>query len=479
MSNKLATLLHGFVAGELQGEVLGLALDSRKVKPGMLFLAIPGHQVDGRDYVSAAIAAGAVAVVYEARDYSLDEHEVPCYPVSDLGKHIGVIASRFYDEPTKSIKVIGVTGTNGKTTVAMLLTQALTHLGYSTAYLGTLGAVLGTRVSSTGHTTPDPISFQKQLADWVSKGVEYVCVEVSSHALDQGRVDGTQFAGAILTNLTHEHLDYHQTMERYADAKARLFLGLKPGWSVLNLDDEFGQQLANESSIVHKRTYGALADIRAIDVCQRLTGLSFTIVDNEQQLDVVTGLVGAINVPNVLAVYAALIELGFAQTEIIEAIAQLTAVPGRMELFRTRKSPSVVVDYAHTPDALERALMSLRAHCKGLLWCVFGCGGDRDVEKRPMMGAIAERFADEVLITNDNPRSESPESIVHDIRSGMQSTPEVHLDRPAAIALAIERASNKDWVLVAGKGHETKQFIGKHQIEFSDRQFIRELLETA
>jgi UDP-N-acetylmuramoyl-L-alanyl-D-glutamate--2,6-diaminopimelate ligase len=309
--------------------------------------------------------------------------------------------------------------------------------------------------------------------------VEFVCIEVSSHALDQGRVIGTKFEGAILTNLTHDHLDYHQTMDRYAEAKSRLFLDLAPTWSVLNVDDSFGRQLANNVSIENKRSYGEVADISALNVKQGLDGLSFTISDRGKNLDVVTALVGAINVPNVLALYTVLIELGFAEVEIVDAIANLTAVPGRMELFKSSGTPRVVVDYAHTPDALERALNSLRDHCKGLLWCVFGCGGDRDFKKRPMMGAIAERLADEVLLTNDNPRSESPESIVRDILSGMKSTPEVCFDRADAIAFAINQASANDWVLVAGKGHETQQLLANSQLEFSDRQFVRELLEAA
>ena len=479
MSFSLANLLQDIVNQKVDGEVLGLALDSRNVREGMLFLAVPGNQVDGRDYISAAIKAGAIAVVYDPFEYLLTEINVPCYPVTDLSKHIGEIASRFYGEPSKALKVIGVTGTNGKTTVAMLLTQALTRLKCSAAYLGTLGAVRGDTIRPIGHTTPDPISLQKQLADWRDSDVEFVCIEVSSHALDQGRAIGTRFEGAILTNLTHDHLDYHQTIDRYAEAKSRLFLDLEPIWSVLNVDDSFGRQLAAEVSIGNKRTYGEVADISAINLKQGLGGLSFTIADKGKNLNVVTALVGAINVPNILAVYSALTELGFTEVKIVDAIANLAAVPGRMELFKSPGTPSVVIDYAHTPDALEQALKSLRDHCKGLLWCVFGCGGDRDVEKRAMMGAIAERLADVVLLTNDNPRTESQESIVRDICSGMELVPEVRFDRADAIAFAINQASAKDWVLVAGKGHETQQLLADSQLEFSDRQFVRELLEAA
>jgi len=245
------------------------------------------------------------------------------------------------------------------------------------------------------------------------------------------------------------------------------------------VDDAFGLQLANKASVKNSNTYGETADISASDVKQGIDGLSFTIVDHGKYIKVATRLVGAINVPNILAVYSALTALGYSELAIVDAIASLTSVPGRMELFANAGAPRVVVDYAHTPDALERALVSLRDHCEGLLWCVFGCGGDRDVEKRPIMGAIAEKLADEVLLTNDNPRSESPESIVRDIRSGMKLTPKVRLDRADAIAYAITEASDRDWVLVAGKGHETQQILKDSQLEFSDRQFVREMLEAA
>ncbi|MBT5558635.1 MAG: UDP-N-acetylmuramoyl-L-alanyl-D-glutamate--2,6-diaminopimelate ligase [Proteobacteria bacterium] len=479
MNFRLASLLQGIVRQKVEGEVSGLAQDSRNIGHGMLFLAVPGRQVDGRKYISSAIKAGAVAVVYDPTGYLLKDFGVPCYPVPDLYKYIGEIANRFYGEPSTALKVIGVTGTNGKTTVAMLLTQALTRLKCSAAYLGTLGAVQGDVIRSTGYTTPDSISLQKQLAEWRDSAVKIVCLEVSSHALDQGRVIGTKFEGAILTNLTHDHLDYHQTMARYAEAKSRLFCDFTPNWSVLNVDDAFGLQLANKASVKNSNTYGETADISASDVKQGIDGLSFTIVDHGKYIKVATRLVGAINVPNILAVYSALTALGYSELAIVDAIASLTSVPGRMELFANAGAPRVVVDYAHTPDALERALVSLRDHCEGLLWCVFGCGGDRDVEKRPIMGAIAEKLADEVLLTNDNPRSESPESIVRDIRSGMKLTPKVRLDRADAIAYAITEASDRDWVLVAGKGHETQQILKDSQLEFSDRQFVREMLEAA
>ncbi|MCL4140631.1 UNVERIFIED_CONTAM: hypothetical protein GTU68_000478 [Idotea baltica] len=349
-----------------------------------------------------------------------------------------------------------------------------------TAMIGTIGVGLLDDLSDSGHTTPDAISVHRLLATWRDQGITQVCMEVSSHALDQGRVSGVQFFCTLFTNLSHDHLDYHGDMASYQAAKQRLFTDYPAELVITNADDAMGAGLIDIASSDFIASYGlSSGDVRCDDLVLKQDGMSFTVEANQLDFDVSTALIGQVNVPNILMLVTVLLSLSVAVEDIQEIVANLHAAPGRMELYSVNGYPSVVVDYAHTPDALEKALLSVRQHCSGKLWCVFGCGGDRDNAKRPIMGEVVERLADVAVLTNDNPRSEKPEDIVADIAAGMSEQVKVILDRAEAIASAIKLAAGNDWVLVAGKGHETNQVIGGSSQPFSDRQEVTRSLGLA
>ena len=461
-------------------EINGLCIDSRNLSKGDLFFAYPGDDADGRDYIGQAISRGAAAVLCEP-GITRDAWPVPVIEVDGLREKVGPMAERFFDAPGEDLFIVGITGTNGKTSCAHLMAQALVTLGANSGLIGTLGWGFIDDLQKNRLTTPDPVSLHEMLKTLKDRGATHVCMEVSSHALAQGRVSGIPFDAALFTNLTHDHLDYHDSFESYADVKARLFASTDLRFAIINSDDEFGRQLVRNIA-VPTWTYGlSRGDVKADSIEAGIDGLDVRLICTAGPISAHAGLVGRVNVHNVLAVAALLLADGTTSSMVAKAIDHLTPVPGRMELFQRSKdsAPSVVVDYAHTPDALERALASIREHCTGRLWCVFGFGGDRDRAKRPLMGAIAERLADVIIVTDDNPRHENPRDITDEIVMGMTRAPRVINDRVSAIQWAIEHAEADDWILIAGKGHETTQQIGDEYVDMDDRAIVNVCLEAA
>lgn len=491
----LGRLLKGLrpLEQDWDGPVAGLALDSRQLQPGQVFLACAGHRSHGLDFLDQALASGAAAVVWEPRPdepaqfrwHTLgDGRRVPLIPVPGLGQKVGLIADRFYGHPSQRLLTVGVTGTNGKTSCSQFLAQALDATA-PTGVIGTLGTGLIGRMRPGTHTTPDPVSLHAELAQMLAEGARSVAMEVSSHGLDQGRVNGVHFHCAVFTNLTRDHLDYHGDMAAYGAAKRRLFevAGLRQ--AVINHDDAFGRELLA----------GLPGGVQALGFGLERRGTRAEIVGDGLRLDadgfsmnlqtpwgeglLRSSLLGRFNASNLLAAAAVLLLQETPFDEVLARLSAIRAIAGRMERFdASRGRPVVVVDYAHTPDALTQALASLREHTPGQLWCVFGCGGERDQGKRPLMGAAAERGADRVVITDDNPRREDPVNIVEHITRGMVNPDAAYIerDRRAAIELAIGRAAPGDLVLVAGKGHEDYQEIGTERRPFSDRELVAGLL---
>ncbi len=480
-SPTLRELARGIGAGDALPDIVvaGLALDSRRVKPGDLFLAVPGLAADGRAFIEASIEAGAAAVFAEAGGAAhLASADVPVIEVHGLKRHVGAIADRFFGQPSRRLCVIGVTGTNGKTTCSHLLAQALAALGAESAVMGTVGNGRPGALFTSDLTTADAVRVHGELARLLADGVQFVAMEVSSHALDQGRVDKVAFDVAVFTNLSQDHLDYHDDMDAYGAAKARLFAVEDLSACVVNVDDAFGRRLADSIDPDLLWSYGASEDarVRRGVVESGNAGIAMDVTANDVASRVEAPLTGRFNADNVLAVFATLLAMGFDAPRAAGALRSVRAVPGRMERFAAPDQAAVVVDYAHTPDALEKALAACREACGGALWVVFGCGGDRDRAKRPAMGAIAARLADHVVLTNDNPRGENPLAIIDDIRAGGDGRESVLPDRREAIAHALGRAAPGDVVLVAGKGHESGQTENGVTRPFSDRDVVRELL---
>jgi UDP-N-acetylmuramoyl-L-alanyl-D-glutamate--2,6-diaminopimelate ligase len=481
---RLSTLLAGLTDAPLADdpEIRGLTLDSRAVQPGWLFIAVPGARADGRAYLAGAYARGAAAAVYETKDFVSEARYTNAIGVKDLREHVGVIADRFYGAPSRKLQVIGVTGTNGKTTTTHLLAQVLDRPPARCGLIGTLGSGFPDRLDPSLHTTPDAVSVHGLLAKFADTGTKTVCMEVSSHALDQARVAGVAFGIAVFTNLTHDHLDYHGDMDAYAAAKARLFDFPHLQAVVINQDDAFGRELIERTrGRAQLLTFGLRAgDVRARVVEPSVAGLALTVVTPHGETHLRSPLLGRFNAANLLAVLAVLLVTGMPLTEAAARLSQAQPVAGRMERFGAGAGqPLVVVDYAHTPDALEKVLQALREHTSARLVCVFGCGGDRDRGKRPLMGRIAEQLADVVILTNDNPRHEDPASIINEIATGMQTTPSAVPDRTQAIRAALSEAGAGDIVLVAGKGHEDYQQFGDRRLAYSDRDTVRVLLGEA
>lgn len=468
------------VSTDSELHVSSLSIDSRAIIPGALFFAYPGSSSDGRNYIAEAQQAGAVAVLYEPDGFELPEDlGIAAFAVSGLQQQVGYLAHEFYRQPSGDLQVFGVTGTNGKTTCCFLLAQALTELGLEAAMVGTIGVGKLDALDTAAQTTPDPISVHQSLAQFRDQGITQVCMEVSSHALDQGRVNGVQFFCTLFTNLSHDHLDYHGDMPSYAAAKRRLFTDFNSELVVTNAADEMGRSLPDVANAEFIVQYGKSGDVCADDVVLSERGISLVIEGAGVEFEISTPLVGQVNIPNIELLVATLLGLSTPLEQIQAILSKLQPAPGRMELVTAAGKPSVVVDYAHTPDALEKALNSIRQHCRGNLWCVFGCGGDRDEQKRPVMGAAAERFADRLIVTNDNPRSESGADIANDIQRGIEHEAKVILERADAIGWAISNAAQSDWVLVAGKGHETTQQIGDKYHPFSDREHVAKALGVA
>lgn len=485
----LPQLLAGMAAEVPATEVSGVQLDSRQVRSGDLFLACQGLTHHGLDFLSAALAQGAAAVAWEPRPGLVKpQMPVPHVAVDALASRAGEIASRFFGAPSERLHVTGITGTDGKTSTAYLLAQALDVLGLPCGYLGTLGAGRVQALSIGDNTTPDPVALQARLSGFVDAGLKAAAMEVSSHALDQARVSGVSFDVAVLTNIGRDHLDYHGTLSAYAAAKHRLFRwpGLRA--AVINRDDRYGRAWAHElAEGLDCVSYGidgaADCDSRhliAREVQALDDGLCFTIDSHWGQAELRSGLLGRFNVYNLLAVLGVLLEKGIDLNAAVQALTQVQTVPGRMEGFHLSGGPTVVVDYAHTPQALEQALLAARAHTRGQLTCVFGCGGDRDAGKRPLMGAAAARLADRCIVTDDNPRSESPQQIVAQITAGISDKPmQIIHDRAEAIRAAVSGANAGDVILVAGKGHEDYQIRGSERRHFSDRECVQQLQQEA
>lgn len=472
----LADLLQGFAEAPAI-PIHGIASDSRLLQRGDLFLAVQGIGSHGLDYLAQAQAAGVSAVAWDASTGTEPQDiGVPMIAVTGLAEQLGEIANRFYGRPSEHLDVIGITGTNGKTTVAWMIAQALELLDEKCAYLGTLGYGVDEVQGAEGMTTPAAVELHGRLAEFVDQGAADAAIEVSSHALSQGRVDGVRFATALFTNLTRDHLDYHANMREYFDSKARLFLDCQPAERIIDIDSEYGTQLASmcgQDVVIVSTQFDRVANgrpyvfVRAVVATEQGSEISFTSAWGDGRF--MLPLPGDFNVANAVLVLALLLNKGVALDAACDVMSQVSAPPGRMQRVAT-DGPAVYVDYAHTPTALEGALRALRAHCRGKLWCVFGCGGDRDTGKRPQMGAAAERHGDQVVVTTDNPRSEDAAAIIDDIVAGLSQQDKLTVieDRAAAIAWAIENAADNDVVLVAGKGHEDYQEITGQRTRFSD-----------
>lgn len=464
--------------------VQGITLDSRDCDEGYVYFALEGHVVHGLDYCESAVAKGAIAIVADESDAErLSElqqrlPDVILICVHSLRQRLGEIAARYYGNDADAVSMIGVTGTDGKTSVSQFVAFGLQNLGHQPAVIGTNGWGMYGNLQTASLTTPDAISLQKQIAELRKSGASHICMEVSSHALDQWRCSGIDFRVVVLTNLSRDHLDYHETVDAYAEAKARLFKLGSPAAAVINADDDFGQSLLVEDLAAERLiAFGATAGValRIESVRQTRSGLSFSLEEGEQPLDVQTQLLGNFNAENVVAAIGALDGLGFSTKDAVVAMQGVSAVSGRMELFSLPNGVTAVVDFAHTAKALAAALQSLRAVCERELWVVFGCGGDRDRGKRPEMAEQAQLHADRLVLTSDNPRTENAQRIFDDMKEGLTASANFELieDRKVAIINALDQAAAGDVVLIAGKGHEAYQQIGEEKRPFRDQDVIR------
>ena len=461
--------------------VKALVSDSRQLQPGMVFAAYPGEASDGRAYIAQAIAKGAGGVLWETDHYQWDPAlNIPNVGVPALKARIGEIAAHVYGDPSKKMQMIGITGTNGKTSVAHWTAQALTRLGQKTAILGTAGNGFPHALTPALNTTPDAIELQQRLANYLQQGAAACAMEVSSHGLAQGRVNGTHFNIAVFTNLSRDHLDYHGDMDNYAAVKAQLFNWPGLEWVVLNGDDAFGRQLEGMTRPARVASYGfERGAVIAHKLSLTHSGMQMDVHTDWGNATLEAPLLGRFNASNVLAVLTALLVSGAALNEACAALAHIVPPPGRMQTLGGGEHPLVIVDYAHTPDALEKVLATLREIAQqGRVICVFGCGGNRDPGKRPLMGRAASEGADEVWVTSDNPRNENPTAIIDAIVQGMSGEPKVEPDRARAIFEAIGHARCGDVVLIAGKGHEDYQEIAGERISFSDAAIARKALEA-
>ena len=479
---KLTSILKGIdvvaTRGELDRDITFLTFDSRTCRPGALFIAVAGTAVDGHAYIAKAVAAGASAVLYQNDIPDADSlGDTTLVKVADSRKALALAADNWYDHPSGKLNLVGITGTNGKTTTVTLLYNLFTQLGWACGLISTIANFIDGERLETSHTTPDPIELNGLLARMVEKGCSYCFMEVSSHSVDQERIAGLQFKVAIFSNLTHDHLDYHKTFAAYRDCKKRFFDELpKEAFALTNIDDRNGEVMV-QNTRAQIRTYACkrMADFRCKIVEESLEGMLVSL-DGTQ---VWTRFIGAHNAYNLLAVYSTAVLLGAKPEEVLVQLSALGPVAGRLDFVRGGKDLTGVVDYSHTPDALENALKTLRETCQDrCLVCVFGCGGDRDRTKRPEMGAIAAKYADRVVVTSDNPRTEDPEAIIQEIRAGMDTPARAKslfiTDRREAIRTALMTAPEGAVILVAGTGHEDYQIIGTTKIHFDDKEVIAE-----
>lgn len=499
-SMPLKTLLAGFVPSEVLDDcndiqIGGLAVDSRKVQKDDLFFAYQGETSHGLMFADMAIKNGAITVIWdgcENCDSEISEisQQVSSLHCDDLKIKMGEIADRFYQHPSAQLKVTGVTGTNGKTSVAHFLAQCMDEPGKRCGVLGTLGNGFIGDLNNTGLTTADALAVHRDLEILRANQATNVVMEVSSHGLDQGRVNGVLFNTAVFTNLSHEHLDYHKTLEAYAEVKRKLFFMPGLNSAVINLDDDYGRALAKECkdrlsvwAYSTKNDFENWQDyanyfVQASNIKAVANGFEVTVKTAKGEGDLFISLLGSFNVSNVMAVLSVLLVNDWPLDAALKKITDISPVPGRMEVITEKGQPSVVVDFAHTPNALEEACKSVKAHFDGQLWCVFGCGGDRDSSKRPLMAKAAQDFADRIIVTSDNPRSEPPKKIVDEIVAGFEDESKIKiiLDRRDAITYALENAQENDVVLLAGKGHESAQLIAGKSYDFDDRLVAKECL---
>lgn len=474
----------------------GVNLDSRLVVPGDVYLAVAGATTHGMHYAKSAVENGAVAIVlsqsakaeFDSVIQELEGQKIPVVTLESLEHVCAGIASRFYRDPDKTMTLIAVTGTDGKTSVCRFIQQALAANQQLCGYIGTLGWGLAGKLQSTELTTPDSVTLRRLLASMRDQGAQIVALEASSHGIAEGRLDGLSLDVAVLTNLGRDHLDYHETIEAYQAAKERLFHWASLQSVVLNADDDMGQHLI--SSLEHLSCYAYSANgtlstgdslsVQARDVITDDSGISFTLIDEAGKQTLASTLLGSFNVDNLLACYASLRACGIAANDAIHGIASVTPVAGRMERLGGAGKPTVVIDFSHTPGALQLAIAAVKVHCEGQLWVVFGCGGDRDKGKRAPM-ATAAQAADYIVLTDDNPRTESSDGIIQDVLRGFDTLEKVTViaDRGQAIAHALAQARAGDLVLIAGKGHEDYQIVGTQRHHFSDREQALAALELA
>ncbi len=469
--------------GDWEAVIGGIAYDSRRVKPGDLFVAVRGFKTDGHEYIRQALESGAAAVVME-RKVNLPAR-VPWAVVDDSRRALALFSARFFGNPAAQMGMIGVTGTNGKTTTTNLIVAVLEAAGQKTGLIGTIHNRIGAKILPVKHTTPESTDLQKLLADMVAGGTDTCVMEISSHALALHRVDGCEFDIAVLTNFTQDHLDFHRDMEDYLDAKLKLFTGLAaPGRktgnkiAVINADDNraarFVDAAGNGNQVC---TYGikAPADARAVDITVGVRGTGFTVEGKWGRCRLELKITGLFNVYNALAAFTTAAVLGIAPEVIKRALENTRGVPGRFEVMNEGQNFTVIVDYAHTPDGLKKVLKTARRITKGKLITVFGCGGDRDATKRPLMGEITGRYSDFIVVTSDNPRTEDPLKIIAQIKTGLEKEAPaagwvIEPDRREAIRWAVKKARAGDTVVIAGKGHEDYQEIGSSRFAFDDRR---------
>ncbi len=471
-------------------EIKGITSDSRRVKQGFIFVAVKGGDFDGHSFVREALLRGAAAVIIQDTGPRIPETAERAFiKVADSRQALARLAAQFYGQPSLGLKVIGITGTNGKTTVSYLIEAILKSAGFTPAVIGTINYRYKGKIFNAVNTTPDPEELQALLAQMREEGVDYVIIEVSSHALDQARVESVRFLSAIFTNFSVDHLDYHRDLNSYFNAKGKLFAGLlKDNFAILNIDDSRAYELIKLTQ-AHVVKYGlsSFADIFAEDLNYSFQGTEFflrlgsemnkNLTLNCDRIKLSTALIGKHNIYNILAAVAFGLTQGIDLKIIRQAIREFPGVPGRLERIPVESDFSVFVDYAHTQDALKNVITSLRPLCKGRLYVVFGCGGNRDKAKRPMMGRVVSELADLAIITTDNPRNEQPQEIINEIITGINKQNfKVILDRQAAIKETLSQAGKDDIILVAGKGHENYQIFKNKRTHFDDREVVRECL---
>jgi len=485
----LADLLSGFTTSALPAEleICGLAADSRKVKPGYLFLACEGAVQNGLAFVEDAIQQGAAAIAIDA-EVEYDSEQVCVVPVEGLSQRVGLIATKFYGYPSSKINLVGITGTNGKTSCSHLMAQCFELNDVRCGVVGTMGFGFSNHLESLANTTPGPVELQFLLNDLYQKGASCIAMEVSSHGLEQHRTSGCDFSVAVFTNLSRDHLDYHGSMEAYGQAKLKLFTDESLNVAVVNLDDNFAADVVAAVpnnvetigvSLSEERNIATNKFVSAKVLSKSLSGTTVLVSSDWGRAEFTTQLLGEFNISNILLVIAVALHSGVAFDELVKHLPELRAPKGRLESFYEVDKPLVVVDYAHTPDALQKVLQTLHAHTVGNLWVLFGCGGDRDSGKRPLMGEVAELNANYVWLTDDNPRTEPSQQIIDDILSGIQDKDKVKVvtSRETAIRELVSSAAANDIILIAGKGHEDYQIIGDQILSYSDRETVARVLQ--